>query len=371
MFTAKIDSGVLQRCVSIAASALPPRAVDERYESIWIESTPEAIVVSGFGASASKHEATATCEVQGQACIAVNARMFLAAVSSMPDGPVELLFDGKKVSLKSAVGILKVLVNVCDRPEIKNRAPNLLFECPKAPLSFAVAACSFTEMSHKGTHAETTCLLGRGGNAVIFSSRSARACYAEIGPADISGVVKLFFDLPDIKRALACCDGEALSVFYGQGAMRIESDSQDISASLEFGLVPSRTCHIDTFAKMEVKAELHFDSTDILSSAVGQASVVKLPEYSSVLVAIGESDIVLAYESDCGLSEMVVPATVVSGQKVSFSADLDDLAGFMKNIKRCGPAKMSLLSLGGQDRAIMLANENGSLRMFAALVERN
>jgi DNA polymerase III sliding clamp (beta) subunit (PCNA family) len=364
----EIESKVLRKCLSVASSALPPRAAEPRFGALWITATPESLVVEGFNQDWTIHEAVANCKVESQGEIAVLAATINEVVNSLPDGPVSVSLAGTKLTLKTAIGKVSIPVLNEARPNIVRKSGKVFFECPKTILSELIRAGSFAERIEKGVSVGKTSFTVQNGTVVFVCRSSSSACSVEVAPSQENE--KVFVELSRLRKAAAACDGEAVSVLAGDGFLRLESDSESVGVSVEFRQAPSHAVIVPTGDSESASAEI--DATNVASflSALSQCASVKLPESCTVTLEFDPDagGVRFSIETSGGESECFVPA--VCSCKKTVWARIEDMEQATKCVSRGGPFRVAVLSKGGEDKAVLLENGSKTIRMFSAAMFR-
>lgn len=366
----KIKSSLLKKAVSVAKSALPARAAEPKFDAIWFTGAPESLCVSGSNPDGTYHEAVVDCVDGGLDLeFALPSAIAASAVASMPqDEEIEVFLEKGKCVFKNSIGEMRVAtLNVDRSPENKNRRP-LLFECPRQSLVKAMQACKFSETSVNGTSIDKTSISTRGGFAFLFSRTNSSGSLAELCQCDNESV-KVFFELSRFRKSLGACDGEAISFFADERSVRMESDSDGISTSVEFMQCASHKIAVDPIASMDVSADANVVDVGLLKSAFAQASVLKLPEHCSVVVVFGKKQLLIRSGTSNGSSEFLVP--VVSDSEREVLARIEHMQECLAICSSGGGlVRIAVLSSDGEDKMIMFENESKTIRLFSATMER-
>lgn len=364
----KIKASLLKKAISVAKSALPVRAAEPKFDAIWFDGTPESVIVSGYNMDGTLHEAIIDCDCSDMESFALPSGLVANAVGSMPqDEEIEFFVEKNKCVLKNSLGEMKIAVLSVERPSFKKRDRELFFECSRQSVIKALQACKFSEMSVKGVGTEKASLSARGGNVFMFCRSSSAGSLAEVCPATADK--KVYLEMSRFRKAVAACDGEAISFFADETSCRIESDIEGMSISAEFMQAPSHRIDIDSMARLSVQADSVVNDVSLAKSAMAQASVLKLPEHCSVKLGFRSGEILVELETSNGGSAFKIPCTC--------DCERDTLAN-VEAIERAlailgsngATVRIAVLAHEGEDKVVMLENESKTIRLFSATMER-
>lgn len=363
----RIKASLLKKAISVAKSALPIRAAEPKFDAIWFDGTPESVIVSGCNMDGTVHEAIVDCD-GGMESFALPSGLVANAVGSMPqDEEIEFFVEKNKCVLKNSLGEMKIAVLNVERPDFKKRNRELFFECSRQSVIKALQACKFSEMSIKGVGTEKASLSSRGGNVFMFCRSSSAGALAEVCPATADR--KVYLDMQRFRKAVAACDGEAISFFADETSCRIESDIEGMSISAEFMQAPSHKISIDDMARLDVQADATVSDVSLAKSAMAQASVLKLPEHCSVKMGFRLGEILVESETTNGSSVFRIPATCsVEHESLAFVEAIERALAILGSSG--SSVRLAVLSHEGEDKVVMLENESKTIRLFSATMER-